>query len=205
MDDTQELKGKILRLGNQVNFDGKSWKWFSERLNEEGLTTLSGKPFTPRNLQRFCSRNEIDFRQPRKELDWDKDAHGSGQEKTAATTISHGRSRKPPTEVDKPDESASYSLPQLPRWLVDDLDNLKALLDWWKSLPESTPATPEARPTFTGEYKNTGIRINKTILQRALAQSKQQRYQTGGNLSQLVEFLLWRYIGSPEDVLDRSQ
>ena len=201
MDETELLKGTILHLAQQLNFDGKSWKWFAEKLNEKGFTTLSKKPFTPKNLQRFCKRHELDFKKPRRESEWhletmrpDIEEPEQGKQKQR---IRVSRNDIEPAEMP--------AVPQLPPWLFKDLDNLKALLDWWKSRPEATVSTPEPRPVFTGESKNTGIRINKKILERATVQAKEQRWQTGGSLSQLVELLLWRYIGSPEDVLDQSE
>ena len=53
------------------------------------------------------------------------------------------------------------------------------------------------RPLFVGKTKNTGIRVNETILERAVEKSKRERAKTGGNLSQLMEWLLWIYIGQP--------
>ena len=207
MDEAKRLAGVILHLAQQLNFDGKSWKWFAEKLNEKGLATLSGKPFTAKNLQRFCKRHEIDFKKPRREFEshfetMRPDLDEPEEEARPKERIRVTASGIEPVPVDPAELTG---VPQLPSWLFKDLDNLKALLDWWKSRPEATVSTPEPRPVFTGESKNTGIRINKTILERATAQAREQRWQTGGSLSQLVELLLWRYIGSPEDVLDQSE
>ena len=88
------------------------------------------------------------------------------------------------------------SLPQqavpLPQWLLDDLDNLKTLLDWWKTQGDTPQFREEARPVFRGKTRNSGIRINAELLDRAVTKAKQDKVRTGGNLSQLVEWLIWK-------------
>lgn len=95
---------------------------------------------------------------------------------------------------------------QLPQWLLDDMDNLRTLLEWWKT-QGSAPQLHEMerRPVFRGRTRNTGIRINCEILDRAVDKSKKEKNQTGGNLSQLVEWLMWRYLGEPLDVVEGSE
>ena len=63
----------------------------------------------------------------------------------------------------------------------------------------------ERRPIFVGKTRNSGIRINEVILERAVGKAKQEKTQTGGNLSQLVEWLLWKYLGEPKDVVEGSE
>jgi len=202
--DITRLKGLILFWAMKLNFDGKSWKWFCGKLTEHEVMTLTGKPFTPKNLQRFCTRHKIDFNQPRRDAELHFETMRPDIDELEEPRPKH-RIRVSASEIEPVDLYDLPRVPQLPRWLLDDLDNLKALLDWWKARPEATFTAPQPKPTFTGESKNTGIRINKTILDRATAQAREQRWQTGGSLSQLVELLLWRYIGSPEDVLEQSE
>ena len=59
------------------------------------------------------------------------------------------------------------------------------------------------RPVFKGKTGNSGIRVNEVILDRVLKKARQDKLRTGGNLSQLVEWLMWIYIGSPTDVVER--
>lgn len=93
----------------------------------------------------------------------------------------------------------------LPQWLQEETDTLKEMIEWWKSREAASMDAAGRRPLFAGETKNTGVRINKVILERAVEKSKLERAKTGGNLSQLMEWLLWIYIGSPDDVVEHPR
>ena len=100
------------------------------------------------------------------------------------------------------------TLPQqaapLPQWLLDDLDSLKTMVEWWKASSKEGVALldiTERRPIFVGATRNTGIRINVEILKRAVAKAQDEKMRTGGNLSQLVEWLMWKYLGEPGDIV----
>ncbi|MBI5251576.1 MAG: hypothetical protein HY912_18960 [Desulfomonile tiedjei] len=99
----------------------------------------------------------------------------------------------------KPDAPAATSSPQ---WLLEETETLQEMIEWWKSRESASMDAAGRRPLFIGETKNTGVRINKVILERAIEKSKRERAKTGGNLSQLMEWLLWIYIGSPDDVVE---
>lgn len=58
------------------------------------------------------------------------------------------------------------------------------------------------RPRFKKPRSNSGILLNDEIRRRALEKAKADPDATGGSLSSLVEVLLWRYIGSPSDVVE---
>jgi len=60
------------------------------------------------------------------------------------------------------------------------------------------------RPRFRKPRTNSGILLNEDIRKRALEKAKADPDATGGSLSGLVELLLWRYIGSPSDVVEGS-
>jgi len=60
------------------------------------------------------------------------------------------------------------------------------------------------RPRFKQPRKNSGILLNDEIKKRALEKAKADPDATGGSLSSLVEVLLWRYLGSPSDVVEGS-
>jgi hypothetical protein len=93
----------------------------------------------------------------------------------------------------------------LPEWLLDETETLKEMIEWWKSRESTALNAIERRPVFLGKTKNSGIRINEVILERAMNKARQERLRTGGNLSQLVEWLLWIYIGSPADIVEKLQ
>lgn len=60
------------------------------------------------------------------------------------------------------------------------------------------------RPRFKKPRTNSGILLNDEIRKRATEKAKSDPDATGGSLSALVEVLLWRYIGSPSDVVEGS-
>ncbi len=93
----------------------------------------------------------------------------------------------------------------LPQWLVDETDTLKEIIDWWKTRESAAMEAMERRPVFIGKTRNTGIRISERILDRAITKAKEEKLKTGGNLSQLVEWLMWIYLGSPDDVVERPK
>ena len=53
----------------------------------------------------------------------------------------------------------------------------------------------------TGKKRNTGIYVDAEVLKRAREKAEHEKIRTGGSLSQLMELLLWQYIGSPEDLV----
>jgi hypothetical protein len=95
------------------------------------------------------------------------------------------------------------AIPQVPEWLLEESETLKEMIEWWKTRESAMMEGSVRRPVFAGKTRNTGIRMNAEVLDRAIHKSKQERFKTGGNLSQLVEWLMWIYIGSPTDVLDQ--
>ena len=108
------------------------------------------------------------------------------------------RSEHPDTT--QPNSPDSTSLPQ---WLVDDAETLQEMVEWWKSRESAAMEAMERRPVFIGKTRNTGIRISEVILDRAVTKAKEEKLKTGGNMSQLVEWLMWIYLGSPDDVVER--
>jgi len=112
-----------------------------------------------------------------------------------ATRKSKERDQSPPVAQD--------SRPDLPQWLFDEADSLREMIGWWKSRESAAMEGAVQRPVFKGKAKNSGIRVNEEILARALHKARQEKLKTGGNLSQLVEWLMWIYIGSPTDVVER--
>ena len=81
---------------------------------------------------------------------------------------------------------------------------LQTLLEWQTRAQGISPKAPERRPLFRGKRRNTGVNLSEEILRRAQEKAKSDRARTGGSVSQLVEWLLWRYLGSPLDLVERS-
>ncbi len=103
----------------------------------------------------------------------------------------------------KEESQAPANAQCLPQWLLDDADTLKEMIQWWKARESAAVEATLRRPVFRGKTRNTGIRISEEILDRAVAKAKEEKMRTGGNLSQLLEWLLWIYIGSPDDLVQK--
>lgn len=85
----------------------------------------------------------------------------------------------------------------------DDLRVLRRMVEEFKAQRVDFTSLPR-RPKLRGPRVNTGISINSEIRLRALARAKADPDGTGGgNLSGLIELLLWMFLGCPEDVIDR--
>ncbi len=196
-DDLTDRTVEAIKLvASEVGFDGKQWKKLADELNDRGVKTITGKPFGVDGLRSFCNRKKIDFATPRKGAD-------------PTELLQLPQDTTPQTE--SPEIEDRGVLPQrdtsLPQWLQDDLDNLRTLLEWWKSQPAGITLQDvmERRPVFRGKTRNSGIRVNEEILERAVTKAKQDKTRTGGNLSQLVEWLMWKYIGEPVDLVQGSE
>jgi hypothetical protein len=85
------------------------------------------------------------------------------------------------------------------------LDELLAMLVWWKRHGKHavSPATPvPVRPDFCRDSIVTKrISMNAQLWADADAVAKKQQELSGGTLSGLLEFLLWRHLGSADKYL----
>lgn len=57
----KDLDKSILEVSQETGFDGKDWTGLAEELNRRGIRTVSGRPFTPNNLQHYCQRQKVPF------------------------------------------------------------------------------------------------------------------------------------------------
>jgi len=166
-------KDLISRLQELVSQYGHDWKAIARVLNEEKVPTLKGEAWNHTNARVFFTRATQGG--PKLNL---KKASGA---RTRPNTVTGG----------------------FPEWLDKAaVDDLRDIVEWWRARKGEPSAFPQQRPVFRGERKNTGIHCNQTILKRAMEKVKTDKVRTGGSLSLLVEWLLWRYIGEPEDVLE---
>lgn len=80
---------------------------------------------------------------------------------------------------------------------------LTEMLEWWRERKGKAPELFGQRPLIQGskKKKNTGICVDAEVLELALTKAQAEKAQTGGSLSQLVELLLWQYIGAPEELV----
>jgi hypothetical protein len=107
--------------------------------------------------------------------------------------------------------TANLSLTRIETLLIKQLvtdyqgGTLADILDWWRQNQGGYRTSLENRPTFKGKRRNTGLHVNVKILELAAAKVKTDKPWSGGSLSMLVERLLWTYVGSPEELLDRPE
>ena len=84
---------------------------------------------------------------------------------------------------------------------TNDLIVLKTMVDEYKSSRLDFSILPR-RPRFKGGRVNTGIALNAELKNRAVEKAKSDPDNMGGgNLSGLVELLLWVFLGCPKDIV----
>jgi len=107
--------------------------------------------------------------------------------------------------VKRGSNARSVDARDLPEWMdADAMADLKDLLEWWREKKHAPMGKVQGRLVFSGEAKNTGVNVNLEIVKRARYKIKTDKARTGGSLSKLVELLLWQYIGSPEDLVEKA-
>ena len=93
---------------------------------------------------------------------------------------------------------------QKPPLAGDDFEVLRKMVQDYKS-HRIDFSNLRRRPKFRGPRVNSGIAINAEIKRRAVERAKADPDGTGGgNLSGLIELLLWTFLGCPDDVVDRG-
>jgi hypothetical protein len=161
----QNLNKSILEVARQTGFDGKDWTGLAQELDERGIRTAGGRPFTANNLRHYCQRQKLSF-----EIDLPvrKDLH-QGQEQNPLSS--------------------------------EEIVTLREIISWWESRRMGLE-TVERRPVFKGQTRNTGIKINEELLNRAVQKARKERLRTGGSFSGLVEWLIWKYLDEPDDLIE---
>lgn len=110
---------------------------------------------------------------------------------------------KDSSQVSQPSGSDFASLKGMGSLLApDELDVLRQMIREYKAHRLDFSVLPR-RPRFKKPRVNSGITCNREIRQRALEKAKADPDGTGGSLSGLIEMLLWKYLGSPADVVER--
>lgn len=177
---------------------GSRYAHIARELNRQGIKTIKGKEWTDLNVRIFIGRH-VRERAPQPA----RDRKGAVP---PAPRIAQ-------TQQDLPGRAfptLNNMLWQLYRdGTLEGLANLyrtgvlSAVAQWWRET-RGVSVVVQGRPVFKGPRRNTGIHCNIEILKRALKKAKTEKASTGGSLSQLVEVLLWHYIGEPQDLLDAA-
>lgn len=105
----------------------------------------------------------------------------------------------------------SVAVPQLDDHMLSALGEIVA---WWDNRKEGGLSMDMElpidglRPDFSREATEArSIRMDKRLWSRAkkLAESRKFRGVTGGNVNGLCEWLIWRFCGSPQDLLKPTE
>jgi hypothetical protein len=78
-----------------------------------------------------------------------------------------------------------------------EVEELKELIVWWRAHKGGKWGTLGEIPVFKGPRKKTSFFCNEEIAMRGAIVAREEGY----SLSRLVEILLWRHLGRPQDVL----
>ncbi|MBI5570297.1 MAG: hypothetical protein HY914_10170 [Desulfomonile tiedjei] len=117
--------------------------------------------------------------------------------------------RKRDTVSEETKQQRAVLPPELVKLLVDmyeagDLQALTARRDKGDYCVIGVEPRPELRGPAGKGRRNTGILIDEQIKDLAMAKAKRERHITGGSLSLLVEWLLWKYLGEPQEFIKQE-
>lgn len=84
----------------------------------------------------------------------------------------------------------------------DDFETLRKIVTEYKSHRLDFTLLPP-RPRFASPRTNSGFTCNSEIRRLASKKAQADPHGTGGSLSQLIELLLWKYVGCPPEVVEK--
>jgi hypothetical protein len=152
----------------------------ADLLNKKGVLPMLAKKWTAHNLGRFCDQYlpGIFYNLP---------------EGSPADDIARAKEESP--------KSSDFDRGVTRQFTDSEVEEIRELLLQYKKLRVDVSSLSR-RPVFKGPRTNSGIRCDDVLRRRALAKARQDSTRTGGNLSSLIELLLWEYLGRPEDVVE---
>ncbi len=173
----QDLK-KLIKKVRTLRDQGLSFEKIAAALNEKGFTNLEGEAWKRGAVERFFKRRV---------------------QETIATA------RKPAaggTKAQSPQPSHEAAVIAVPVPTADGLNqvvtDIQDILAWWRSRKEPTQPQTAVEPVkLAGPKKGATISINHHLLGMLKDQSSTSGNRNSGALSGLVEYLLWRHLGSP--------
>jgi hypothetical protein len=203
-----ELIESIRRVASEIGFTGENYTLLRDALNERGITTLNGKPWSSyQNVRLFCNRNKIDF---------------ATQDLTVQDTVTDSASCASEVHCNTEKDTSTDSTADIEPILVEPVTQEKTtvlqfdesttgelmdMLQWWRENRDNifqVKASPqiEVKPRFKRDQTVTKtVRLSAELAKRAEREALVQKALTGGSLSGLVEVLLWRFLGSPDDLV----
>jgi len=199
---SEDLKETIKRL---IDCHGRSPSRIAEELNRQKITTPTGKVWTRQSVSGYITRNLKDY-EPQSSTDVSADVPGAdfvpntdvGADVVPNTDV--GSRGTAPAEINDLLKGGTLES-------ITDIHRRRTLIEmaaWWEENRQAVIKVATAPPTFTGDRHNTGIHINKVIHTRVKERIAADKHSTGGSLSRLTELLLWRFLGEPDDVLEKT-
>jgi hypothetical protein len=174
---SQDLK-KLIKKVRTLRDQGLSFEKIAMALNEKGFTNLEGEAWKRGAVERFYKRRVQETIETAR---------------TPAAKGTKAQSPQPSTEA----EVIASPLPA-PDGLSQVVTDLKDILAWWRSRKETTrPQTAMEPIKLAGPKKGATISVNHHLLGMLKDQSSASGDKSSAALSGLVEYLLWRHLGSP--------
>jgi hypothetical protein len=84
---------------------------------------------------------------------------------------------------------------------IGSVKPVKGYVDWWNRTRRPEGEEIDRKPILNGRRQKIGPRVNVNLLNLVKKQMKEDGILDQNNLSALVEFLLFRYAGSPESLM----
>jgi hypothetical protein len=178
----------------------------ADALNVEGVVTSQGKPWTAGNVSAWLTRHKGLVTESRPDTKPSGEVTESQKDTNVPPEVieSQGDTSTEPevTESQEPTTAGDDALAVLAELYRSG--KITEVISWYEATKGEAGMIQaiERRPMFKGERRNTGIKLSKSILDAAVAKCKTEPQRVGGSFSQLVEYLLWRYIGSPAEMVE---
>lgn len=172
-----EIKKAVEEVRRQQGSAQVNMTVIADLLNKKGVLPMLAKEWTAHNLGRFC------------------DQYLPGIFYDAPPAEETADAKEKPTKSSDSDRDATN------QFTDGEVEEIRELLRQYKKIRVDVSSLSR-RPVFKGPRTNSGIRCDDVIRRRALAKAQQDSARTGGNLSSLIELLLWEYLGRPEDVVE---
>lgn len=183
-----QLAKRLLQL--RARFGTNNTK-IAESLKNEGIATPRGEEWKAANVYNYFKRHPEIIPQ-NIPAGTDEQEEPSSQETTKTSP-------------------SGFGLQDIDLGILKDLVDLyqtrrlQAAIDWVENQRihkhETVSLGLARRPLFKGKAKNTGVVINEELLRLAREKLKTEPQRVGKSISQLVEFLIWEYVGRPMGVV----
>ncbi|MFZ5868558.1 MAG: hypothetical protein ACOYXY_21920 [Thermodesulfobacteriota bacterium] len=106
---------------------------------------------------------------------------------------------EPPTPTDR-----TPIVPEAGQLDPETLETLLEMAAWWKrNRDKMLMPLPGTRPIFHRKKSVLrSVRLDERLIKAAEKKAKEERATTGGGFNQLVELLVWQWLGRPTEFLE---